>query len=68
MLSEGQAYLHRAPWLSAAPGAAIALTAIGWSLLGEGLRDALGQESGVASGLLERQRRPSADIAVEDRS
>jgi len=46
MIAEGQAYLHRAPWLSLAPGVAIALTALGFSLLGEGLREALeaGQE------------------------
>lgn len=41
MIAEGREYLHQAPWLVVAPGAAIALTAIGFNLLGDGLRDAL---------------------------
>jgi ABC-type dipeptide/oligopeptide/nickel transport system permease subunit len=41
MLSEGQDYYLAAPWLVAAPGAAILLAVWGFNMLGEGLRDAL---------------------------
>jgi peptide/nickel transport system permease protein len=41
MISEGQTYLISAPWLIALPGAAIVLAMVGFSLLGDGLRDAL---------------------------
>ena len=41
MIEEGQPYLFVAPWLVLAPGLAIMLTMAGFSLLGDGLRDAL---------------------------
>jgi peptide/nickel transport system permease protein len=41
MVSEARRFLHQAPWMIVAPGAAIALTAIGFNLLGDGLRDAM---------------------------
>jgi peptide/nickel transport system permease protein len=41
MLFEGQDYVVAAPWLVAAPGAAILLAVWGFNMLGEGLRDAL---------------------------
>ena len=41
MISDGKDYLRVAPWLSLAPGGAIALAVLGFNLLGEGLRDAL---------------------------
>ena len=41
MVSEARRFLHQAPWMIVAPGAAIALTAIAFNLLGDGLRDAL---------------------------
>ncbi len=41
MLAEGQDYYLAAPWLVAAPGAAIFLAVWGINMLGEGLRDAL---------------------------
>jgi peptide/nickel transport system permease protein len=41
MLSEAQPYLRSAPWTVLAPSAAIVITAIGFSLLGEGLREEL---------------------------
>ncbi len=41
MLHEGQDAYATAPWLVAAPGAAILLAVWGFNLLGEGLRDAL---------------------------
>jgi len=41
MVSEARRFLHQAPWMIVAPGVAIALTAIGFNLLGDGLRDAL---------------------------
>lgn len=46
MLAEGQPLLRGAPWLVVVPGAAIALTALGFNLLGEGLRDALDPKAG----------------------
>jgi ABC-type dipeptide/oligopeptide/nickel transport system permease subunit len=41
MLFEGQDYVVAAPWLVAAPGAAILLAVWSFNVLGEGLRDAL---------------------------
>jgi peptide/nickel transport system permease protein len=41
MLGHGREYIIHAPWILAAPGAAILLTVLGFNLLGDGLRDAL---------------------------
>jgi peptide/nickel transport system permease protein len=41
MVAEARRYLHQAPWMIVGPGVAIAMTAIGFNLLGDGLRDAL---------------------------
>jgi peptide/nickel transport system permease protein len=41
MVSESRSYLFRNPWMMVWPGLAIALVAIGFNLLGDGLRDAL---------------------------
>ncbi|MCY6381915.1 ABC transporter permease [Hoeflea prorocentri] len=41
MLAEGRNAFSRAPWLSAFPGIAIAITVLGFNLLGDGLREAL---------------------------
>lgn len=41
MLNEGRAFLRDAPWVTAAPGLAIALTVLAVNLLGDALRDAL---------------------------
>ena len=41
ILTEGQNNIINAWWLSLFPGIAIVLTALGYNLLGEGLRDAL---------------------------
>jgi peptide/nickel transport system permease protein len=41
MLNEGQSYLARAPQLMVYPGLAITITALGFNLLGDGLRDVL---------------------------
>ena len=41
MLGLGREYVIRAPWMLAAPGAAILSTVLGFNLLGDGLRDAL---------------------------
>jgi ABC-type dipeptide/oligopeptide/nickel transport system permease subunit len=41
MLNEGQNYLARAPQLMVYPGLAITVTALGFNLLGDGLRDVL---------------------------
>jgi peptide/nickel transport system permease protein len=39
MLREAQAYMPMSPYPAIVPGAAIMLTVLGWSLLGDGLRD-----------------------------
>lgn len=41
MLNDAQTYVWRAPWLAIVPGAAIAVTVFGLTLLGDGLRDRL---------------------------
>jgi peptide/nickel transport system permease protein len=41
MISDGQTYLFSKPLLVALPGAAIVIAMVGFSLLGDGLRDAL---------------------------
>ena len=41
MIADGQAYLTVAPWLVLAPGVAIVLAVLGFSLLGQGLQDVL---------------------------
>ena len=41
MVAEARRFVHQAPWIIIAPSLAIALTAIGFNLLGDGLRDAL---------------------------
>lgn len=41
MLAEARHELTMRPWMCIAPGAAIALTVLGFNLLGDGLRDAL---------------------------
>jgi peptide/nickel transport system permease protein len=41
MLNEAQTFMAMQPWLAIFPGAAIAVTVLGFNLLGDGLRDAL---------------------------
>lgn len=41
MISDGRLYLFRAWWISTFSGLAIALTVLGFNLLGDGIRDAL---------------------------
>jgi peptide/nickel transport system permease protein len=41
MLTDARSFLQRAPWLLFFPGAAISITAIGFNLLGDGLRESL---------------------------
>lgn len=41
MISDGKDYLRYAPWMSVFPGLAIALAAVSFNLLGDGLRDLL---------------------------
>lgn len=45
IIQEGQSLLAVAPWIAAFPGLAIVLTVVGFSLLGDGLRDALDPRS-----------------------
>ena len=39
MISDGRDYLRFAPWMSFFPGLAIAISAVGFNLLGDGIRD-----------------------------
>ena len=39
LLNSGRDFITRAPWISVAPGVAIAITVLGFNLLGDGLRD-----------------------------
>jgi peptide/nickel transport system permease protein len=41
MAAEARRYLHQAPWMMMAPAGAMAAAAIGFNLLGDGLRDAM---------------------------
>jgi len=41
IIADGAQYLEIAPWISVSPGLAIALTVMGFNLLGDGLRDVL---------------------------
>ncbi|MCU0987053.1 MAG: ABC transporter permease [Acetobacteraceae bacterium] len=50
LISEGRAYLREAPWLTIVPGVAIAITALGLNLLGDGLRDVLDPRLKVEQG------------------
>lgn len=45
MVSEARTYFFSAPWIMLIPGLAIALVAIGFNLLGDGLRDVLNPRS-----------------------
>lgn len=49
MLSESQTYLNQAPLLAVWPGVAIALSVLGFNLLGDGLRDLLDPKLGELS-------------------
>jgi ABC-type dipeptide/oligopeptide/nickel transport system permease subunit len=46
MLTSAQQFLVQAPQLAIYPGALIALTTLGFNLLGDGLRDALDPREG----------------------
>jgi peptide/nickel transport system permease protein len=39
LINSGRDFITRAPWISIAPGIAIAITVLGFNLLGDGLRD-----------------------------
>jgi peptide/nickel transport system permease protein len=45
MLGEGRDYIYQAWWLTALPGAMVALTVLSINILGDGLRDALDPQS-----------------------
>jgi peptide/nickel transport system permease protein len=46
MLSSAQNYITQAPWYALLPGVAIAITALSFNLLGDGLRDILDPRTG----------------------
>jgi len=41
IIAEGRQYIREAPWITVIPGIALAMTALGLNLLGDGLRDVL---------------------------
>lgn len=41
IIAEGRQYIREAPWITLIPGLALAMTALGLNLLGDGLRDVL---------------------------
>lgn len=41
IVADGRDYIRTAPWITAAPGAVIAIVVLGFNLLGDGLRDIL---------------------------
>ena len=41
MLTDANEYLQVAPWLAIVPGIAIVISALGFNLIGDGLREAL---------------------------
>jgi len=45
MIADGQSHLTAAPWLAAAPGLALVITVLAFSLLADGLQDALNPRS-----------------------
>lgn len=47
MLSSGREYLRHEWWITTFPGVAIAVTVLGFNLLGDGLRDALDPQSSI---------------------
>lgn len=49
LVFDGQDYLPYAPWLSIVPALAIVLVALGFSILGDGLRDALDPKQRASS-------------------
>lgn len=48
MIADGQTFLRTAPWLAAAPSAAVVLTMLAFGLLGDGVRDAMAPTQRVA--------------------
>ena len=41
MISDGKAYIQYAPWIAIFPGVAIAVSALGFNMMGDGIRDLL---------------------------
>ena len=50
MISEGRTYIREAAWLTVVPGCAIAITVLGLTLMGDGLRDVLDPRLKVEQG------------------
>ncbi|MGH7582717.1 MAG: ABC transporter permease [Gemmatimonadales bacterium] len=46
MVADGRDLIRVAPWVSIAPGVAVGLAVLGFNLVGDGLREALGDRSG----------------------
>jgi peptide/nickel transport system permease protein len=47
MISDGQSYIGRAPWVTFFPGLVIMMTVLGLTFLGVGLRDALDPKTDI---------------------
>lgn len=50
IIAEGRQYIREAPWITAIPGLALAMTVMGLNLLGDGLRDVLDPRLKVQQG------------------
>jgi peptide/nickel transport system permease protein len=50
IIAEGRQYIREAPWITAIPGIALAMTVLGLNLLGDGLRDVLDPRLKVQQG------------------
>ncbi|MDX6748479.1 ABC transporter permease [Geminicoccaceae bacterium 1502E] len=50
IIAEGRQYIREAPWITAIPGIALAMTVMGLNLLGDGLRDVLDPRLKVQQG------------------
>lgn len=63
MLSEGRRFLLSDPNLMLFPGMAITLVALGFNLLGEGIRDAVDPRAASPAGRVSRRSRPASQVS-----
>jgi peptide/nickel transport system permease protein len=61
MVSEARRFMHLSPWMILWPSLAVALVAIGFNLLGDGLRDVLEPEE-LSDGRTDPRHRPATSL------
>ncbi len=49
MISDGKNYMQYAPWMTLFPGLAIAVSALGFNMMGDGIRESAGSQNERAS-------------------